>query len=201
VADSRTVRLTDPDVMRVLAHPTRLAVLGELRSEGPATVGALSRALDEAPGSVSYHLGRLVDVGLVEEAPDLARDRRERWWRSVHRMTTLSATDSLDDPERHAASTALRREFTHRYADLLQQHLDAEASLPRELVAASTTGDRQLRLTTAELHELAEELEGVADRWQARSDAAAGEAGAGDGERPGAHRVALVYAAVPRVRR
>jgi len=196
VDDSRSVRLTDPAVMRVLAHPTRLAVLGELRSEGPATVGALSRALDEAPGSVSYHLSRLVDVGLVEEAPDLARDRRERWWRAVHQMTTVSPTDSLDDPERHAASTALRREFAQRYAQLLQQHLDAEASMPRDLVAASTTGDRQLRLTTTELRELTDELEALAERWQARSDALSAH-----GERSGAHRVALVYAAVPRVRR
>lgn len=194
--DSRAVRLTDPAVMRVLAHPTRLAVLGELRSEGPATVGALSRALDEAPGSVSYHLGRLVDVGLVEEAPDLARDRRERWWRSVHQLTTVAPTDSLDDPERQAASTALRREFARRYAAVLQQHLDDEAALPRELVAALTTGDRQLRLTAAELRELSGEVEALVDRWQARSDALAA-----DGERPGTHRVALVYAAVPRLRR
>ncbi|NIZ90238.1 helix-turn-helix transcriptional regulator [Kineosporiaceae bacterium B12] len=182
--------------MRVLAHPTRLTLLGELRSEGPATVGGLSRVLDEAPGSVSYHLGRLVDAGLVEEAPDLARDRRERWWRAVHQLTTVSPTDSLDDPERHAASTALRREFARRHAAVLQEHLDAEASLPRELVAALTTGDRQLRLTTTELRELSDELEALVDRWQARSDALSA-----DGERPGTHRVALVYAAVPRVPR
>ena len=196
--DSRAVRLTDPAVMRVLAHPTRLALLGELRSEGPATVGGLSRALDEAPGSVSYHLGRLVDAGLVEEAPELARDRRERWWRAAHQLTTVRPADSLDDPERHAASTALRREFARRHAAVLQEHLDAEASLPRELVAASTTGDRQLRLTAAELRELWDELEAVVDRWQTRPDDAQAAAGS---ERPGTHRVALVYAAVPRVPR
>nr|WP_240895001.1 helix-turn-helix domain-containing protein [Kineococcus siccus] len=181
--------------MRVLAHPTRLALLGELRSEGPATVGALSRALDEAPGSVSYHLGRLVDAGLVAEAPGLARDRRERWWQALHQMTTVEPTDSLDDPERHAASTALRREFARRYATVLEEHLSAEASLPRELVAASTTGDRQLRLTAAELRELSGELEALADRWQARSDAPAADG------RGATHRVALIHAAVPRVRR
>lgn len=194
--DSRAVRLTDPAVMRVLAHPTRLTLLGELRSEGPASVGALSRALDEAPGSVSYHLSRLVDTGLVEEAPELARDRRERWWRAVHRFTTVGPVDSLGDPERHAASTALRREFARRWGAVLEQHLDDEASLPPELVGAATTGDRLLRLTAAELRELSAEVEALADRWQARSDEAAEQ----HGPRADAHRVALIYAAVPRVR-
>ncbi|MFD6716591.1 helix-turn-helix domain-containing protein, partial [Micromonospora chalcea] len=73
-------RVSDPRAMRALAHPTRLRLLGELRLRGPQTVGMLSERTGEAVGSVSYHVGKLAEHGFVTEAPDLARDRRERWW-------------------------------------------------------------------------------------------------------------------------
>ncbi|MFD6666158.1 helix-turn-helix domain-containing protein, partial [Micromonospora chalcea] len=72
-------RVSDPRAMRALAHPTRLRLLGELRLRGPQTVGMLSERTGEAVGSVSYHVGKLAEHGFVTEAPDLARDRRERW--------------------------------------------------------------------------------------------------------------------------
>ncbi|WP_432519837.1 helix-turn-helix domain-containing protein [Kineococcus sp. SYSU DK006] len=165
----RAVHLTDSATMRALAHPTRIALLGELRSTGPSTVGRLSTALDEAPGSISYHLQRLAAIGLVAEAPELAADGRERWWRAGHELTTVLPAEDRTDPER-AAGTALRREFAHRWAALHEQYLDTEPTLPAEWVAAATQGDRLLHLTAEELAELSAELRQLADRWQARSD-------------------------------
>lgn len=69
MTEETTRHLTDPRAMRALAHPTRLRLLGELRVRGPRTVGMLSDAIDEAVGSVSYHLGKLAEHGFVEEAP------------------------------------------------------------------------------------------------------------------------------------
>ena len=63
--------------MRALAHPTRLRLLGELRVRGPQTVGMLSDIVDDAVGSVSYHVSKLAEHGFVVEAPELARNRRE----------------------------------------------------------------------------------------------------------------------------
>ncbi|GAB3221509.1 helix-turn-helix domain-containing protein [Kineococcus gypseus] len=185
MAPPRTVHLTEPEAMRVLAHPTRLRLLAALRTSGPASVGALARAVDEAPGSVSYHLGRLADVGFVEEAADRARDRRERWWRAVHERTTIDSVEDRADPERMAASTALRRQVARRYAELQEAYLDAEPSLPAHWVAAGTQGDRHWHLTAEELRAFSAELESVLARWQERSDAS----------RDGTRAVAVVYSA------
>ncbi|MBB2899359.1 DNA-binding transcriptional ArsR family regulator [Kineococcus radiotolerans] len=184
----KAVRLTDPAALRALAHPTRIALLGELRGTGPSTVGRLSVALDEAAGSISYHLRRLAAVGLVAEAPELAVNRRERWWRAEHQLTAVLPAEDRTDPERAAAGTALRREIARGLAALQEAYLDAEASLPPEWIAAATQGDRLLHLTVAELSELSAELDELADRWQDRSDRG----------RPGTEQVALLTAAFRR---
>ena len=95
--------------MRALANPLRLKLLGLLRRDGPHSVGELSELADAAPGSVSYHLSTLEKFGFVEQAPELARDGRERWWRAAHAMTHYTPSEMLADPEsaaggpRHAA--------------------------------------------------------------------------------------------------
>ncbi|MFB9378219.1 helix-turn-helix domain-containing protein [Kineococcus gynurae] len=164
-----STRLTDPAAMRALAHPTRLRILAELRSTGPATVGRLSSALDEAPGSISYHLSRLAGIGLVSPDPTLARDSRERWWRAEHELTSFHPVEDRADPERAAASMALRREFARRWAELHERYLDLEPSLDDAWVAAANEGDRSLHLSVEELAELGAELDDLSERWQARS--------------------------------
>ncbi|WP_380170032.1 ArsR/SmtB family transcription factor [Kineococcus sp. DHX-1] len=187
-ATGPTVELTDPATMRVLAHPTRLRLLGELRVQGPCSVGMLSRAVDEAPGSVSYHLSRLAEVGLVAEAPDHAPDRRQRWWRSVHAFTRTPSPTDTSDPERSAASTALRKSFVRGLADAHEAYLDAEHDLPPEWAEAASTGDLYLDLTADELAQMAAEVRAVFDRWLRRSDR----------DRAGTRPVLALHALFPR---
>ncbi|MEW1956146.1 helix-turn-helix domain-containing protein [Kineococcus sp. NPDC059986] len=183
-----TVELTDPATMRVLAHPTRLRLLGELRVHGPCSVGTLSRAVDEAPGSVSYHLSRLAEVGLVAEAPEHAPDRRQRWWRSVHVFTRTPSPVDTSDPERSAASTALRKSFVRGLADAHEAYLDAEHDLTPDWAQASDSGDLSLDLTADELAQMAREVRDVWQRWLGRSDR----------DREGTRPVLALYALFPR---
>jgi len=186
--EQRTVRLTDPRAMRALAHPLRLRLLGELRMRGPQSVGMLSQVVDEAPASVSYHLGTLASYGFVLEAPELARDRRERWWRAAHARTSWEPIDMLDDPEKRAASDVLRRAILRRYLDALESYLESEPQLDRKWVKGTSSGDSHLHLTAAELVELRGDLEQLAQRWAERSDA----------DRPDARPVSLIYHAFRR---
>ena len=172
----RDLHLTDPRAMRALAHPLRLRLLGELRARGPQSVGMLSQIVDEAPGSVSYHLGTLAAYGFVEEAPEHARDRRERWWRAAHARTVWEPLEALDDPERRAASDALRRAILQRYLEGLEAYLEAEPTLEREWVRGTASSDALLRLSPDELAELKGELEQLAERWAQRSRDAGADA-------------------------
>lgn len=164
------LHLTDPRAMRALAHPTRLRLLAELRMRGPQSVGVLSAVVGEAVGSVSYHLSKLAEHGFVQEAPECARSRRERWWRAAHARTTWEPLEVLDDPERRAASDLLRRAVLQRYVERVQAYLDAEATFEPQWVQGTASSDTMMHLTSDELVELRADLEALAARWEARSD-------------------------------
>lgn len=151
-----------------MAHPMRLRILGMLRVDGPATVGMLAERTGEAAGSVSYHVSTLAKHGFVEPAPELARDRRERWWRAAHQVTSWRNEEFLGDPERHAASDALRRAVLEAYHRELVHALEAEATLEPEWVAASESSDGAAHLTLEEFQELSAELAALGERWWAR---------------------------------
>ena len=56
-------------------------MLDVLSVDGPSTASAIALRTGQAVGSASHHLKVLAEAGLIVEAPELARDRRERWWR------------------------------------------------------------------------------------------------------------------------
>lgn len=162
--------LRDPKSLRALAHPLRLQLLGVLRSEGARSVGQLAEIVDEAPGTVSYHIGTLAKFGFVVEAPELARDGRERWWRAAHSHTSFAPAELLHDPEQHGAARALQQVILQSYLGELLDALDAEATIGEEWVAASTHGDSFAHLTAPQLAELTAELAALSSKWEAKSD-------------------------------
>lgn len=159
------IDVRDPRAMRALANPLRLTLLGLLRRDGPHSVGELSALADAAPGSVSYHLSTLEEFGFVVQAPELARDGRERWWRAAHEFTRFDPGELLADPESAAAGRAMRQAFLQNNFTEELAYLDAEPSLPVEWVTAATSGDTIAYLTAAELRELSDEVDALARRW------------------------------------
>jgi hypothetical protein len=145
-------------------------------------VGELSRLADAAPGSVSYHLATLEEFGFVQQAPELAKDGRERWWRASHAMTHYEPSAMLADPETAAAGRAMRQAFLQgNFAEQLA-YLDAEPALEQQWVAAATSGDTVSFLTADELRELSDEVNALAERWDRP-------------ERPGTVPVRFIYSA------
>ena len=163
--------LTDAASMRALAHPTRLRLLGLLRQRGPQTAAQLGDVVDEAPGTVSYHLSKLAASDLIQAADPQSADRRERWWQATALLTSWEPADLLDDPERLSASAALEKSIVQSNAARYTQYVDEMPALPREWVAAAAGGDRAIRLTVTELAALRAELESVVDRWVDVGDA------------------------------
>ncbi|MFB6072849.1 MAG: winged helix-turn-helix transcriptional regulator [Halobacterium sp.] len=79
---------TDDEALRAaLQDSTRAALLYALADDGPAPNGALADELDRDPSTVTHHLQRLADAGLVE---------RERDGRRVVNSLTSSAADALE---------------------------------------------------------------------------------------------------------
>jgi DNA-binding transcriptional ArsR family regulator len=168
-----TIDVRDPKAMRALANPLRLKLLGLLRQDGPHSVGELSELADAAPGSVSYHLGTLARFGFVEEAPELARDGREKWWRASHTLTHFDPGELNETPEGRAAGRAFRETVLHGHLAEQLAALDQEPVLPRAWVDASTAGDILSYLSLDELARLSAELEAILVRWtRPRAEAA-----------------------------
>ena len=190
--DHERSTLTSAAALRVLAHPTRLRLLGLLRERGPQTAAQLGDVVDEAPGTVSYHLGRLADFDLIEPAEEQSRDRRERWWRATAPLTSWEPADLLDDPDKLAASAALQKSVAQVYATRFGEYIDATPAMPRAWVAAGASADRTMRLTVDELAQMRAELEALVDRWL--DVGATHSADVPDG----AERVAVVYQAFRR---
>lgn len=190
--DSERSTLSSAASMRVLAHPTRLRLLGLLRERGPQTASQLGEVVDEAPGTISYHLGKLASIALIEPAEAQSADNRERWWKATTPLTSWEPADLLDDPDKLAASSMLQKSIAQAYAARFTDYIDATPALPREWVAAGASGDRSLRLTLDELSTLRAELEALVDRWLEVS------AGHDPATTDGAEHVVLVYQAYRR---
>src|SRR5690349_7805219 len=91
--------LTDAAMMRAMAHPLRMPIVGSLRLDGPGTAAILARRLDTDSGQTSHHLRLLARHGFVTEAPELGRGARgrERWWKAAHRSTLWTDEAGVED--------------------------------------------------------------------------------------------------------
>jgi DNA-binding transcriptional ArsR family regulator len=190
--DTPRSTLTSATSMRVLAHPTRLRLLGLLRERGPQTAAQLGDVVDEAAGTISYHLAKLASINLIEPADARSSDQRERWWQATTALTSWKPADLLDDPDKLAASATLQKSIAQAYAAHYTDYIDATPTLPREWVAAAATSDRSLHLTAGQLAALRGDLEAVVERWLDTS--AANEADGTDDAEP----VVVVYQAYRR---
>ncbi|MFD7908106.1 helix-turn-helix domain-containing protein [Kitasatospora sp. NPDC059722] len=162
-------RRIDATSLRGLAHPLRMRLLDELRTNGPATSARLAERLGENTGTVSWHLRHLAEHGFIEEETDRGT-RRERWWRAVRSRNVLNTTDFDRDPATKGAldvylGEMLREQF-RRVADAMA------AELPEEWRGVGTvSGWSNLRLTPAQLRALNADLMAVIDRHTPDPDA------------------------------
>ncbi|WP_435201684.1 ArsR/SmtB family transcription factor [Janibacter sp. GS2] len=161
-------RITEAAVLSAIAHPFRNRILDALKVDGPSTASSLSKRTGQAVGSVSHHLKVLADVGLVEEVPELARDRRERWWRLVSAGFRWSRSDLAGDPVAAEAGAAAESISLTRQVERKRAWMDNSEAAGQWGDTAFAT-QQWLHLTPGELDELSAEIIEVLTRWSARA--------------------------------
>src|SRR5258708_13301407 len=102
--DVRTV--TDTRVLAAMTHPLRRRLLSILKLDGPSTASALAQRTEQGVGNISHHLHVLAAAGLIEEVPELARDRREHWWRRTAPALQWNFSDFTGDEAAAAVARA-----------------------------------------------------------------------------------------------
>ena len=158
------VQLTDARQMRAVAHPTRLALIGLLRREGPLTATQAGARLGESSGSMSFHLRQLAKYGLVEETGE--GTGRQKPWRATAQYTSWSATPH--DPDLAEATAQFSRLIAARYAALTQAWIDHQPQESDAWKTAAQFGDTFLWLTPRELARLGEQLTALLVPYDAR---------------------------------
>ncbi|WP_447036815.1 winged helix-turn-helix domain-containing protein [Streptomyces sp. DSM 118878] len=174
-------RVTDLGTLKAFGHPLRLRLYGALKVARTATASQLAEEVDEAVSLVSYHLRKLAEHGLIEEAPQAQRgDGRERWWVLAQEVLAFHTEDFQDTPEKAAALAAVNRTLHAQRADLYGIWLDQRAAWTPEWRSAADDSDFLARFTPAELTALTQELHAVIRAHERRAEAAE-EAGETEG--------------------
>jgi DNA-binding transcriptional ArsR family regulator len=162
--------ITDPQAMRALAHPVRLAALSYLQKNGPATATQLSEHVGASPSVTSWHLRHLAEFGLVVDVPPPSgTDRRQRWWNSAARGFRYEMPDT---PEGAEAGRLLRTEIMSQAIETAQQWLvETEPNLDPEWSRLAGSANTLLVVTPAEAEAIESAIEELMAPYVQRRDA------------------------------
>jgi DNA-binding transcriptional ArsR family regulator len=160
MASNEPFHVTDPETLRAMAHPLRQRIMIELNVREHARAADLAKTLGVPANSISFHLRVLAKHRFIEEAPELARDKRDRVWRPlVERFVvdrTLAGAEHALDP------------YLHWLRDMfLRDRADPEVQA--DFHEGTTSG---VFLTRAEAEEMTAEVFAVLERWWDRTGAA-----------------------------
>ena len=113
-AEPDLLQITDPRMLRALAHPARIAILEHLALDGPATATQCADVAGLSPSACSYHLRALAQVRLHRARPG----RRGR--RAAPALAVPGLGINYGDPAGLAAVLAAEHTLTR----IVQQRLD-----------------------------------------------------------------------------
>lgn len=162
--------ITEAKALSAMANPFRSRMLDAIFVDGPSTASALAKRTGQAVGSASHHLKVLHEAGLVEEVPELAKDRRERWWRLVSPGTRWSRAEFADDAGAVAAAHAAEALALQRQFERAREWL-GNAQTAGDWDAAAFATQTWLNLSPDELGEFSEELIALTQKWRYRQRA------------------------------
>ncbi|GIG66300.1 winged helix-turn-helix domain-containing protein [Phytomonospora endophytica] len=159
-------RITDPETLKALSQPLRRRLYRLLIQLGPSTVGVLAKKVEGDPGQISYHLRALAKHGYIEEAPELARDKRERWWKATPGSNTWDTAD-FDTPEARAIADTVKAQMM---ADEFERAIEWEKARDEwgePWTRIATSSESNLFLTPEETVAFNEELTALVVKWSA----------------------------------
>jgi DNA-binding transcriptional ArsR family regulator len=159
------ITLTDPMMMRALAHPARIAIWTHLGLHGPATATECAEFAGLSPSACSYHLRTLARYGIVEEDPDGAADGRQRPWRA--RVLSFSIeSDSATPAAAKLAAQVLSETMRADAEETRARYLNRRDEYPDEWQRAAGEHQDVVHVSAAELDEIRHQIAVLTDRYR-----------------------------------
>jgi DNA-binding transcriptional ArsR family regulator len=147
------VRLTDPKMMRALAHPARIAIWSHIALRGSITATECAEVAGLSPSACSYHLRTLAKYGFIEEDRASAANGRERPWRA--RLIAFTLEERLDSSAgQRVASRLLVENLRASSEEVRARYLDRQSEYPADWRSASGETFSAAHVTPDELDEL-----------------------------------------------
>lgn len=147
-------------MLKAVANPLRRRILNELVRQRYARAADLANDLEVAANTLSFHLRVLADAGLIEPAPEHARDRRDRVWKpaELRALELGSPQHPVEDP---AAGAAFMGLVVDEHADLMRRVLAwaSEYTEGRDATMRGTFQQRHVRLTRAQFEQVLERID------------------------------------------
>lgn len=156
------------NMLKALAHPLRQRLFRALTARGHARAADLATELDIPANKVSFHLRVLADAQLLDEAPEHARDKRDRVWKPK------GSSWDVGNPENPTEDEALAGEVTNWVAAELHSVIQRLVAWAPEYTSGRTSEVHgtltsfQVWLSEAEFRQLSEELGAVLENYVGR---------------------------------
>ena len=188
--EQEPMSITDPTVMRALAHPVRMALIELVGVHPTLTATQASEALGESPANCAFHLRTLAKYGFLEEAG--GGRGRERPWKASEKSHRIRLRSSdLDSEQARVAVGAFEQVWYDRWFARIREVFVNRRWSP-EWEGAAGSSHTLTFLTPAELQTVRDEIDAIVVRHvdERRLDPAQ--------RPPGAVPVEVVYFTYPR---
>jgi DNA-binding transcriptional ArsR family regulator len=156
-----TTVVRDPEMIKVLAHPARLAILEHLSSHGgDITATEAAEVVGLSPSATSYHLRALAKFDLIKEAPSRG-DGRERVYTAAHaRRVDIIAEAFPPGSESAKLAEGLLDSILARGDERIRRWREHIRDNP-QLDEASYIHETFLKVTVEELAEIFERIDAI----------------------------------------
>lgn len=162
MTERRTLTLTDPRAIRVLAHEVRQQLLDELSGGTVLTATEAAKLCGITPSAMSYHLRAMERWGLVERVD--STDGRERPWKLA--AESIKIDDSAASGFTPSVAHSMLGTFLRRVSRTVQGMIDRDD--PEEHATIVQLGG--VYLTDDEAKELDELIDEAVQRFSDRHD-------------------------------
>jgi predicted ArsR family transcriptional regulator len=158
--------MSDPRVLRAIAHPTRGRILDELGATGPMRAADVGEALGIPANQASFHLRQLAKYGVIVPAPESARDKRDRVWRLPDERGFRLDPEEISKQPGGKAAVAV---FQQNKAAWGHRLVDEVFSFKQDEDTFNAIVEQSMRLTKDEAAEFMGEVDEVLARWADRT--------------------------------
>lgn len=160
-------------MLKAFANPLRRRIMRVLTKREFVRAADIAEDLGEPANKISFHLRVLADAGLIVEAPEQARDGRDRVWTPI--KDSLRVRASSTDPDDFALSDAVIAAMAEDHLELVHRLMAHSTSAAAQDPADhGTLSVSNLSLTEAEYTALMDKLNAaIIDAERTRDKSAA----------------------------